>query len=68
MNTLRRNRNNSYNFCNLFKQNFCQCKTSSNKSCNKQKENPICSLFVVENFLCNIHNMHKVINIYNLFK
>ena len=48
--------------------------SSSNKSksftnnFNQKKENTICSLYEVENFLCNFKNFTKYIKLYNILK
>lgn len=47
------------------------CSTNtSNPYCkfNKKKENSICSLYEVENFLCNFTKALRCLNIYCLFK
>lgn len=51
--------NKHYNNCNKLRQvnNFVQ-----------KKENAICSLYEVENFLCNFSKFIKAIKIYNIFR
>ena len=48
-------------YCNKLNNNFCN-------NINLKKEAPLRNLFEVENFLCNLKNFKKSINIYKSFK
>lgn len=51
--------------CNTCHSNPCQC---NQFNFHTKKENTLCSLYEVENFLCNFTKALKCLNIYCLFK
>ena len=62
---------------NIYEKNKYYCNNLNNNSCNNinlknnlnnKNNSPLKNLFEVENFLCNLKNFKKSVNIYKLFK
>lgn len=59
--------NNNY-YKSLTNSKFNQPNSNYNCLINNQKESLLCSLFTVENFLCNFQKGCNIIKLYNILK